>query len=68
VFGWIPVLARVLTRRRTVDDRLDRYTGRTVEIVAAHSTPRQLDGDLVTPGTRLRAEVEPGRLLVRVPR
>ena len=68
VFGWIPVLARVLTRRRTVDDRLDRYTGRTVEIVAAHSTPRQLDGDLVTPGMRLRAEVEPGRLLVRVPR
>src|SRR4051812_5390798 len=68
VFGWIPVLARVLTRRRTVDDRLDRYTGREVELVAAHSTPRQLDGDLVTPGVRLRAEVEAGRLLVRVPR
>jgi diacylglycerol kinase family enzyme len=68
VFGWIPVMARVLTRRRTVDDRLDRYTGRTVEITAAHATPRQLDGDLVAPGTRIRAEVEPGRLLVRVPR
>jgi diacylglycerol kinase family enzyme/membrane-associated phospholipid phosphatase len=68
LFGWIPVIARVLTRRRTVDDRLDRYTGRTVEITAAHSTPRQLDGDLVSPGTRIRAEVEPGRLLVRVPR
>jgi diacylglycerol kinase family enzyme/membrane-associated phospholipid phosphatase len=68
VFGWIPVLARVLTRRRTVDDRLDRYTGREVELVAAHSTPRQLDGDLISPGMRLRAEVEPGRLLVRVPR
>jgi diacylglycerol kinase family enzyme/membrane-associated phospholipid phosphatase len=68
VFGWIPVLARVLTRRRTVDESLDRYTGRVVEIVAAHSTPRQLDGDLVAPGLRMHAEVEPGRLLVRVPR
>jgi diacylglycerol kinase family enzyme/membrane-associated phospholipid phosphatase len=68
VFGWIPVIARVLTRRRTVDERLDRYTGRTVAITAAHATPRQLDGDLVAPGTRIEAEVEPGRLLIRVPR
>jgi diacylglycerol kinase family enzyme/membrane-associated phospholipid phosphatase len=68
VFGWIPVMARVLTRRRTTDERLDRYTGRRVEITAAHSTPRQLDGDLVSPGTQIRAEIEPGLLLVRVPR
>jgi diacylglycerol kinase family enzyme/membrane-associated phospholipid phosphatase len=68
LFGWIPVIARVLTRGRTVDERLDRYTGRSVEINAAHTTPRQLDGDLVAPGTRIHAEVEPGRLLVRVPR
>ena len=68
VFGWIPVMARVLTRGRTVDEQLDRYTGRTVDITAAHAAPRQLDGDLVTPGTRIHAEVEPGRLLVRVPR
>jgi diacylglycerol kinase family enzyme/membrane-associated phospholipid phosphatase len=68
VFGWIPVMARVLARRRTVDERLDRYTGRRVEITAAHPTPRQLDGDLVASGTQIRAEVEPGLLLVRVPR
>jgi diacylglycerol kinase family enzyme/membrane-associated phospholipid phosphatase len=68
VFGWIPVMLRVLTRRRTVDDRLDRYTGRHVEVTAAHSTPRQLDGDIVAPGTQILAEVEPGRLLIRVPR
>src|SRR4029079_1132427 len=68
VFGRIPVMARVLTRGRTVDEQLDRYTGRTVDITAAHAAPRQLDGDLVMPGTRIHAEVEPGRLLVRVPR
>jgi diacylglycerol kinase family enzyme len=68
VFGWIPVVARVLTRRRTTDERLDRYTGRRVEVTAAHATPRQLDGDIVAPGTQIRAEVEPGRLLIRVPR
>jgi diacylglycerol kinase family enzyme len=67
VFGWVPVAARVIARRRRTDDRLDRYTGKTVEITAAHATPRQLDGDIVGPGTRLRAEVEPGLLLIRVP-
>ena len=67
-FGWVPVAARVMTRRRRTDDRLDRYTGRTVSITAASSTPRQLDGDTVGAGTEIRAEIEPGRLLVRVPR
>jgi diacylglycerol kinase family enzyme/membrane-associated phospholipid phosphatase len=68
VFGWVPLAVRVLTRRRTTDERLDRFAGRRVEVTAAHATPRQLDGDIVLPGTQIRAEVEPGRLLIRVPR
>jgi diacylglycerol kinase family enzyme/membrane-associated phospholipid phosphatase len=66
--GWVPVAARVMTKRRRTDERLDRFTGRRVVIRAAHETPRQLDGDTVAAGTELRAEVEPGVLLVRVPR
>jgi diacylglycerol kinase family enzyme/membrane-associated phospholipid phosphatase len=68
LFGWVPLAVRVMTRHKRVDERLDRYTGRQVTITTPHATPRQLDGDTVGAGTRIRAEIEPGRLLVRVPR
>lgn len=68
VFGWVPVAARVITRRRRTDELLDRFTGRRVVVRAAHPTPRQLDGDTVGTGEEIRAEVEPGVLLIRVPR
>ncbi|MBA2772824.1 MAG: phosphatase PAP2 family protein [Nocardioidaceae bacterium] len=68
LFGWVGLALRVMTRRRRTDDRLDRFTGTSVTITAAHSTPRQLDGDIVGAGTQIRAEIEAGRLLVRVPR
>jgi diacylglycerol kinase family enzyme/membrane-associated phospholipid phosphatase len=67
-FGWVPLVIRVMTRRKRIDEKLDRYTGRTVTITTPHATPRQLDGDTVGAGTTMSAEIEPGRLLVRVPR
>ncbi|MEJ7743170.1 MAG: diacylglycerol kinase family protein [Nocardioidaceae bacterium] len=67
LFGWVSVAARVMARRRRTDERLDRYTGTSVTITAAHATPRQLDGDIVGAGTQLRANIEPHSLLVRVP-
>jgi diacylglycerol kinase family enzyme/membrane-associated phospholipid phosphatase len=67
LFRWVPLALRVLTRRRGTDDELDRFTGRSVVLRAAHATPRQLDGDPVGAGTELSAEIEPGVLLVRVP-
>lgn len=67
-FGWVPVAARVVTRRRRTDEKLDRYTGRSVVINTPHATPRQLDGDTVGAGKEIRAEIEPGVLLLRVPR
>jgi diacylglycerol kinase family enzyme/membrane-associated phospholipid phosphatase len=67
-FGWVPVAIRVMAKRRRTDDRLDRFTGRSVLLKAAHATPRQLDGDTVGAGMELRAEIEPGVLLMRVPR
>jgi len=65
---WIRLLVRVMARRRRTDDRLDRRTGRTVTVRAEHPTPRQMDGDACGVGTEIRATVEPGVLLVRVPR
>jgi diacylglycerol kinase family enzyme/membrane-associated phospholipid phosphatase len=66
--GWLSLVARVMLRRPKSDDRLARMTGRNVVVRAANPTPRQLDGDLVGPGHELRAEVQAGVLLVRVPR
>jgi diacylglycerol kinase family enzyme len=66
--SWLTVLWRVLTRRRRVDERLNRMTGKRVSVKAAHATPRQLDGDPCGLGTEVEAEIEPGVLLVRVPR
>ncbi len=68
LFGWVGLAIRVLARHRRTDARLDRFTGQSIVIKAATSTPRQLDGDIVGPGTEIRAEIEPGRLLIRVPR
>jgi diacylglycerol kinase family enzyme/membrane-associated phospholipid phosphatase len=65
---WVRVLVRVLARRRVTDERLDRRTGRSVVVRAEHPTARQMDGDVCGEGTHISATVEPGVLLVRVPR
>jgi diacylglycerol kinase family enzyme/membrane-associated phospholipid phosphatase len=68
ILTWIRVLVRVLARRRLTDERLDRRTGRSVVVRAEHPTARQMDGDVCGAGTHITATVEPGVLLVRVPR
>ena len=65
---WIRLVVRVMTRRRRTDERLDRRTGRTVTVRAERPTPRQMDGDACGIGTEICATIEPGVLLVRVPR
>ena len=66
--GWLVLVWRVLLRRPHTDERLGRMTGRRVVVRAAQPAPRQLDGDIVGEGRELRAEVEAGVLLIRVPR
>ncbi|MEP6665925.1 MAG: diacylglycerol kinase family protein [Nocardioidaceae bacterium] len=68
LFGWVGLAWRVFTRHPRTDDRLDRFTGRSVVLKVSQPTPRQLDGDTVGAGTEIRAEIEPGLLLIRVPR
>jgi diacylglycerol kinase family enzyme len=65
---WVRVVVRVMTRQRRTDERLDRRTGRSVVVRAERPTARQMDGDACGPGTEVSATVEPGVLLVRVPR
>ncbi len=68
ILTWIRLVVRVMARRRRTDERLDRRTGRTVTVRAERPTPRQMDGDACGVGSEICATVEPGVLLVRVPR
>lgn len=66
--SWLPLLWRVMSKGKRVDDALNRMTGKKVVVRATHETPRQLDGDPIGPGKEIVAECLHGRLLVRVPR
>lgn len=68
VTQWPVLFWRLMTRTKRTDMYLERFTGRKVEITAAVDVQRQLDGDGIGPGRSLSAEVEPGALVVRVPK
>ena len=65
---WVRLTTQVLIRRHRPDDQLDRLTGRRVKITVDHPDHYQMDGDTVGECTTLVAEVQPGALLLRVPR
>ncbi len=65
---WVVLVARGMTRRHKPDRRLDLLRGRRVEVTMRHAEPRQVDGDLIDDGAALVAEIEPGAVVVRVPR
>lgn len=65
--GWLAIVARVITRRKRTNEKLDRLTGRKVVIKAEKDVPMQLDGDPVGEGREIRADIHHGVVLVRVP-
>jgi diacylglycerol kinase family enzyme/membrane-associated phospholipid phosphatase len=65
---WPSLAWRVVRRSPAQDDRLRTWRGKAVSVRALDSCPRQLDGDVVASGREINAEIEPGVLLVRVPR
>jgi YegS/Rv2252/BmrU family lipid kinase len=66
--SWLPLVWRVMSKGKRVDESLNRMTGKKVVVRSTHETARQLDGDPIGPGREIRAECIHGRLLVRVPR
>lgn len=65
--GWGQVAYRVLTRGVRDDRQLERYRARRVEICSDAELPRQVDGEVITPGRSLTVTLRRGALLVRVP-
>ena len=65
---WVVLIGRALTRRHRPDRRLELLRGREIRVVTRRTEPRQVDGDLIDDGRGFTAVVEPGALVVRVPR
>jgi diacylglycerol kinase family enzyme len=65
--GWLSVGYRCVAASRRDDGQLERQRARQVEIQSAVPLPRQVDGEMLSPGDVLSAVVRPGALLVRVP-
>src|SRR5699024_10786859 len=63
----VALTAKVLTRRDRSAKLLDRFTARSVEIEIAEPEAYQLDGDTVGGCLRVRFEVIPGALSLRLP-
>jgi YegS/Rv2252/BmrU family lipid kinase len=66
-FGWTRVATRVLTHSHHQDGMLERFQARKVEITSRVTLPREVDGEVITPGRALTVTVQPSVLTVRVP-
>lgn len=67
-WDWIRLAGRVLARDRRPDRALQRLQARRVRISADGVLPRQIDGEIVSPGRALSVSVCPRALVVRLPR
>ena len=65
--GWTRVATRVLTHSHHQDRMLERFQARRVEITSSVTLPREVDGEVISPGDSLTVMVQPSTLTVRVP-
>jgi diacylglycerol kinase family enzyme len=65
--GWLRVANRVLTGSGRGDRPLERHQARRVEISAETELPREVDGEVITPGRSLTVTLLRRALTVRVP-
>lgn len=62
------VAYRIIRKPHTRDRHLERIRGQAISIEADRDVPRQVDGEVIDDGRRIDARIEPGALIVRVPR
>ncbi|MGD0702410.1 MAG: diacylglycerol kinase family protein [Trebonia sp.] len=65
--GWPRLATRVLTHSRHQDRMLERLQARRVEITSQVTLPREVDGEVISPGRTLTVRVQPSALTVRIP-
>ena len=64
---WASLAWAVATRQRRVP-RMEVFRGRSVQVTSNRAQPRELDGDVITPGRTLCVEMRPEALWLCVPR
>ena len=62
-----PRLALSLVVKSMREEHVERFTGRKIQVTAAKTVRRELDGDTIADGRTLSASVDPSALVVRVP-
>jgi YegS/Rv2252/BmrU family lipid kinase len=62
-----PRLALSLVVKSMREQHVQRFTGRRIQVTAAKTVRRELDGDTIADGRSLSASVDPSALVVRVP-
>ena len=63
---WVALAVAVLRRRPAVP-RLETFTATRVRVLSDRPQPREVDGDVITPGRRLDVVLRPAALTVCVP-
>jgi diacylglycerol kinase family enzyme len=64
--GWVPVLARAITRQRKGHPTLDHKVCREIRVRTDRPVPVQIDGDVIGEASEVNAVVRPAALTVRV--
>ena len=62
-----PRLVLSLVVRSLREQDVERFTGKRIQVTAATTVRRQLDGDAIPDGRSLSASIDPSALVVRVP-
>jgi diacylglycerol kinase family enzyme len=65
--GWLRVAHRVLTHSGRDCPQLERHQARRIEIRAGTDLPREIDGEVIAPGSSLTVTLLRSALTVRVP-
>jgi diacylglycerol kinase family enzyme len=68
LLGWASVARWVVAGKHHPGRQFEHYTARHVEVSTAAELPRELDGDVIAPGSSLVVNVWHQALLVRAPR
>jgi diacylglycerol kinase family enzyme len=68
VLGWALMARTVLAKGHFADRYFAHYRGQKVEVTAAEPLPRQLDGDVIAPGSSFTFNVAKQALRAKIPK
>ncbi|ANS79070.1 Conserved protein with diacylglycerol kinase catalytic domain [Serinicoccus hydrothermalis] len=68
IVGWAATIAQLTTRRMIGHKRVDHLQGKEVRVLSDKPVELEIDGDPLGSALALRVQIDPGSLLVRLPR